>query len=223
MIQIKIIAIKIIAEAGCNWTTIMEAKQMIIKTRNVGCWAAKFQLFTKEMAKKAKIPEYLSLSKSETQDLFEYGKRHGIEVFFTPMYPEAVDWCEEIGVNYYKIRYKDRHDYNLIEMIKETKKPYFISMELEDNPKFGFGYEQRKVLFCKPYYPCGIGDYVFNSSIIFDGVSDHTKDLQLLKIALDTKNINPFEYWEKHMCLTKDCLESEWSVTFEELAEVLRK
>ena len=205
---------------GCNWNNLDEAKAMIDKCAEHGFKFAKFQLFKDEGQG---LPEHLYLTEGQAQMLFDYGKALNVEVFFTCMFAEAVDWCERIGVGRYKIRYMDRNNQGILKKVLDTKKPYFISMNLEDNPLFGYGYEQRKVLFCQPYYPCGIGDYVFNSSIIFDGISDHTKDLELLKLALDTHNTNPFKYWEKHMKLDSvNRLEDMWSVTFEELASVRR-
>ena len=211
---------RVIAECGVNWRNFEEALLMIKKAKEAGCWAAKFQLFTEEVA--PNLPKHLYLTHGQAEMLFDTGKHEvGIEVFFTPMFLEAVDWCEAIGVNYYKIRFKDRNNQELIDRIKQTKKIYFISMELEDNPHFGHGYEQRKVLFCKPFYPCGISEYIFNNSIIFDGISDHTKDLELFKLTSKFSVLNTFEYFEKHVKLDDDCIESAWSVTFEELAEVL--
>jgi sialic acid synthase SpsE len=51
----------------------------------------------------------------------------------------------------------------------------------------------------------------------YKGVSDHTPDFELF-----LKHSKGYEYWEKHVCLTKDCIEAEWSVTFEELEAVLK-
>ncbi|MDH3324150.1 MAG: N-acetylneuraminate synthase family protein [Candidatus Peregrinibacteria bacterium] len=216
---------KIVAEAGCNWSTMEEAKQFIDESKRLGLWATKFQIYNDELIKDHPDREFLKsimIDKEIAMILFEHGREIGQEVFFTPMFEEAVNWCEQIGVNYYKIRYMDRNNKDLINFIKKTGKTYFISMNCEDNPKFGFGFEQRKVLFCQPYYPSPISEYIWNSSIIYDGMSDHTKGTLLLKLALDTENLHCFKYWEKHVCLTKDCLESKWSVTFKELEVVLK-
>ena len=39
----------------------------------------------------------IMLTKEKAKELFDYGQSIGQEVFFTPMFPEAVEWCEEIS------------------------------------------------------------------------------------------------------------------------------
>jgi len=62
---------KVIAECGVNWHGFDEAILMIKKAKEVGCWAAKFQLFTKEVA--PNLPEHLYLQKMDAEVLFNYG------------------------------------------------------------------------------------------------------------------------------------------------------
>ena len=101
---------KIIAECAINWDTLEEAKLMISKCKDLGLFAAKFQLYNEESLEgieDPKVKEYClkrMLSFGQAHELFNYGKSIGQEVFFTPSFEKAVDWCEEIGVNYYKIR-----------------------------------------------------------------------------------------------------------------------
>lgn len=221
---------KIICEAGCNWTKFEDMLDMIIKAKEVGCFAVKFQLFTKEMAREAEIPEYLALPKEQAQVLFEFGKAEGIEVFFTPMYAEIVPFLEEIGVNYYKIRFKDRYNSKLLHKIMDLNKPTFIS---SDRQRTAWTKDILH-LFCIPKYPAKWGDY-YGELIIwqrgdgfydFDGISDHTPDTWMLERALDEKEhewYNKFEYWEKHIKLDGTTpLEDKWSVSFSELEEVLQ-
>ena len=206
---------KIIAECGINWRNLKEAKLMIKKSKEVGCWATKFQLFTKKEAPNLLFRLYLR--KWEVAELFNYGKEIGQEVFFTPMYLKAIDWCEDIGVNYYKIRFKDWFENNdkLIAKIMETKKPTFISLNKTVLPR-----PLHKFLFCVPEYPAYELDYFDSRKNIipfFNGISDHTKSTDIIRY------FGPeVEYIEKHVKLNDDCPESDWSVTFEELAEVLK-
>jgi len=208
---------KVIAECGVNWKNIEEAMVMILKAEKVGCWAAKFQIFNEKVA--PGLSKHLYLHREIVADLFEFGKNAGIEVFFTCMFPEAVDWCEDVGVNYYKIRYKDNENRGLISRVLMTDKPFFISADEVLN----IGIESRNMnpLFCRPIYPAHDVDYIapFSFYEYFKGVSDHTPGTTLLKKGLE-KDI---KYWEKHVKLDNNCIESAWSITFEELEEVLKE
>jgi len=70
---------KIVGEVGCNFKSIKEARQFIREGKKLGLFAIKFQLFSKQMAKEVGIPEYLSLTKIQAKELFEYGKHIGID------------------------------------------------------------------------------------------------------------------------------------------------
>jgi len=203
----------IIAECGCNWHSLDEAKLMIRKAHDIGCWAAKFQLFSEQYAEAHHLPRYLSLSKGSADFLFDCGNDAGIEVFFTPFDVERVEWCEEIDVNYYKIRFADRNNKELIDRVDLTDKPFFISSDKS------MGYLEGIDLYCVPTYPANIADYDNEAIMYFTSISDHTADLRLLKIS----KFYGFEWFEKHVKLNDNCLESAWSVTFEELAEVLQE
>lgn len=192
-----------------------EAKLMIKKAFDVGCFAAKFQLFNREVA--PNLPEHLYLTKEQARELFEYMKifpepLKSFPVFFTPMFEEAVDWCEDIGVNYYKIRYKDSPNIKLINKIKKTGKPCFISSYIP------YRMDNFISLCCIPEYPANVLRYLYHliKCRKFEGISDHTIDLEMFR-----KLQGYYDYWEKHVKLDNDCLESDWSVTFEQLAEVL--
>ena len=122
---------KIIAECAINYNSMEEAKLMIKRSKEVGCWASKFQLFNESNITNPEIRDYcmermLDLDKAKM--LFEYGKEIGQEVFFTPMY-DCIDFLEELGVNYYKIRCKDNKNFPLVKKCLNTKKKVFISVD----------------------------------------------------------------------------------------------
>ena len=218
------------------------AKEMIWEAKNLSsCMGvktlSKFQLYNNEIIKDSKDYDFLKsimLDKDKARELFEYGKSIGQEVFFSVMFEEAVDWCEEIGVKYYKIRHYDRHNKEIIEKVGNTKKTFFISMNekesiserglestiLEYHTKYK---EQVHILYCVPKYPAMYLEYP-DFSYTWDGISDHTPDLCLF---LEMKErSNKYEQWfERHVCLDRykdTCLEKEWSSSFSELAEVLK-
>ena len=213
------IRIKIIAECGVNYNSIEEAKEMIKRSKEVGCWASKFQLFTPEVA--PNLPEHLYLSFDHARELFEYGKSIEHVVFFTPMYIEAIDFLETIDIEYYKVRYNDRWNPFLLSKIIKTNKPYFVSYsyeELRDHADLyirQYEFEHMWPLFCVPKYPASFEDY---KHLITYGYSDHCPDLKLLEFA----KFHNALWFEKHVKLegTKP-LENEWSVGFSELEEIL--
>lgn len=207
---------RVIAECGVNWGSMREAKLMIQKAKESGCWAAKFQLFTKKEA--PNLPEHLYLTFEGAKELFDYGKSIDMEVFFTSMFLEAVNWCEQIGVKYYKIRYFDRHNRKLLKKIRKTKKLTFISLNSDEIRE-----KRRKILrkkqlplLCIPKYPAEV--YEYYKGYLFDGYSDHTSGIELLKHAQSLPWVKIFE---KHVKLDDNCIEAKWSVTFEKLKEVL--
>ena len=141
------------------------------------------------------------------------------------MFLEAVDWCEEIGVNYYKIRYKDNQNKELIQKIIKTKKPFFISSN-ENIPKSYLDplfYPKQLLknqinLLCIPSYPTKLKEYKKKNIAYYQGYSDHTENLKLLKIILN----KGMQYFEKHMKLNNtQPLEDAWSVSFAELEAIL--
>ncbi len=216
---------RIIGEMGCNWDSIKEAKQMIRLAQDSGCFGAKFQLFTMKMAKKAKIPPHLALSFGEANDLFKFGKhlKESFPVFFTPMSIKAFDWCESIGVDYIKIRHMDNNNREFYLRTKKMHKFTFISINSTNEMWRNFvDYKRGAFLYCVPKYPAKYIDYDIGINILdhYNGISDHTPSLRLLKEF--NKNFNDDFYFEKHLCIDKDCLEADWSITFEELKLVLK-
>jgi len=225
--------LKIIAEAGCNWTTMKEAFKFIEKSKELGLWATKFQIYNKENIKSNPnkiFLESIRITKTKAYYLLKYGEQIGQNVFFSVMYPEAVDWLEELQVSYYKIRYKDQNNVNLLEKIASTKKPTFLSCDQSylnwyslKNMKVDVDYP--RFLYCVPKYPAVYNDYLRNMPTssqmkMFAGISDHTSDLRLLEEAM----WHGVLYFEKHLMLDgTEPLEKDWSVSFSQLREVLNK
>ena len=219
--------LKIIAECGCNWNgNISNAFKMIKKAKEIGVDYVKFQIFKEEHIEnhpKFKELKKMILDCDQIEVLYDAGKKIGIEVFFTPFFPEAIDWLEKIGVLMYKVRYLDQNNYQLYKRLKKTKKIFLISCQ---EPKYtlysNIAFYQKNVryLYCVPNYPAKYKNY-FPLSTDFHGISDHTPDLGLLKFV--AQNMTSYEYFEKHIKLDDDCIESNWSVSFEELDELIKK
>lgn len=215
---------KIIAEAGCNWRTLKEAREFIRRSKALGLFATKFQLYNEDIIKDTpdyNFLKYIMLDYEKAKELFEYGKSINQEVFFTPMYLEAVEWCKQLNVKYIKVRCNEKTEISV--KVKNSYIPFFISLE------FGYSIAHYVMncipLVCVPKYPARFEDYLPDLTDItklneFRGVSDHTPDLRLFK---EVKNdfTNSY-YWEKHMKLDGTTpLEDKWSVSFKELEEVL--
>ena len=220
----------IVAECGVNYHDLINALVMILRSQDAGADACKFQLYDDNTIKNSPFESALKekmLSKNYAAELFNFGQHLQMDVFFTPMFLEAVDWCEEIGVKQYKIRYADRYNAPLIEKILDTGKPIIMSVDrefLEDPDLIIQHFNRFKFLLCVPHYPATIGDYrtireEFIPTGILSGISDHTRGSTLAKRVLEyDKNL----IIEEHVKLDDDCIEKDWSITFKELEELCR-
>jgi N,N'-diacetyllegionaminate synthase len=221
----------IIAEIGQNHEGNMNtAKYMIAVSKECGADLCKFQLFDPDKLYKPDFPLYKEVKQAElsfeqAKDLFNYGEKIGIEVFFSVFDVERVKWCEEIGVKRYKIacgvvvpRTGDNMD--LIRAIITTGKPTIVSYSrqpdfMETRPR------NFKTLYCVPEYPTPLnhvkfGEITFN---IMDGFSDHTIGLDASKIALARGAL----IIEKHFALSHhQGVDAEWSMIPSELKELKR-
>ena len=210
--------VRVIAECGCNWEgSLLTAMRMIQKAKDVGCWAAKFQLFNLEQAKQVNLPTNLILREFGAKTLLKFGRDIGIEVFFTPMYLEAVDILERIGIRFYKIRHADSANGDILNKFENILSPKFVSLSFRRwLPLHNLYY-----LKCVPKYPAKQEDYYEVFGCIdtnFDGVSDHTGNVELLYLFKDI-----FDFWEIHVKLDGTTpIEDKWSVSFSELERVLK-
>lgn len=203
----------IICELGCNWNNIRDFRTMVLMCKEMGIKFIKMQMFKPEMVPKELRKMYIG--KGRAKYFFNFAKSYGIELFFTPMYPGAVDILEEIGVNYYKIRFGDRYNFELLSKVYKTKKPVFIST---DNSLI-YNIERFIHLLCIPEYPARKEDYFADYVDDFEGISDHTKDLSLFKFAEASCS---FDWFEMHVCLDKKIsYEAKWSKELRKLREVL--
>lgn len=215
------IRIEIIAEFGCNWENREQAYFMMGEAKTLGINLIKFQLFTKEQVPKEL--EHMVIEEELAKELVETGKTYGQDVFFTPMYPAAIDMCERIGVKYYKIRYVDNKNLIIYRKIKKTKVPVFVSCSSPEETIYkNMAKYQKRIhfLYCIPKYPATYEQYEHIYSFLFnhfDGISDHTPSLKLFEKFKDL----PHVWFEMHMAFDEESYERKWSKTFEELKEVI--
>lgn len=214
----------IVAEIGQNWCGDFElALKLIDLAQENGADLVKFQLYDHDKLYKDE-PEVLdvALTKKQAFELFNYGEKVGIEVFFSVFDIERIRWCEEMGAKRYKIARGFNQDGPLVQAVKDTKKPYFISSLNYKNvmpmPLWG------QILYCISEYPTLINGLSFSKVVFdeitqYDGFSDHTIGLDAAKIAL----ARGARVIEKHFAIDHRTGEdAEWSMTPSELRELKR-
>jgi len=194
----------IVAEIGQNFIGDLElAKYLIYQSKENGAKLAKFQLY--DSVKLYGERQNTELSKDAAKMLFEYGKEIGIDVFFSVFDLERFGWCEEMGVQYYKLAYSQRNNSDLISAIQQTGKTWF-----------GSGID----MYCIPHYPTELKGLHFDKVDFIDqwyGYSDHTIGLHAAKIAI----AKGCQVIEKHFAIDhKTGVDALWSMTPIQLAEL---
>jgi len=127
---------QIIAEIGSNHLGDYEVGKKLIKScKDIGCSLIKMQLWkADDLYKDSPIYEQtkkLELSFDLAKRFFDYANTIGIDLFFSVFYDDAVDFCEEIGVKYYKIAARSVRNYSLLVKVAKTGKPVFVSFSVE--------------------------------------------------------------------------------------------
>lgn len=220
---------EIIAECGVNWDDLKQAKAMINKSRWALCDYAKFQLYNNKVIKHSPLQEELKermLTKKDAQELFDYGKKIGQPVIFTPMFMKAVDWIADMGCPMIKIRFDHREFLALVYRAIKVGVPVLISADRDYlNP---YPYMDVKLLYCVPKYPALDQEYTFNhadfdrglypGAPVFSGVSDHSKGLEVMARAKECGA----EFCEVHVMLEgTHPIDEAVSKTFEGVGEFL--
>jgi N,N'-diacetyllegionaminate synthase len=172
----------IVAEIGVNWDGNFDLlKNMMNKSKEIGCNAVKFQAFEPEMVKAHPESKRLlksAITKDNIQQINDLAKDIGIEWFCTPMYPDAVDFLNPY-VKRFKIREFDgrelleNNETEIFKRLVNTKKEIIVSSEVSPlKTKF---YENQRIrwLYCVPKYPSKISDHNFTLLKDFDGFSNH--------------------------------------------------
>lgn len=202
---------KVIGEVGANHMGSFETgKKLIDLCKDVGCELVKFQLWRADDLYRGEeiydTAKKLELGFDLAKKFFDYGKEVEIDVFFSVFYPEAITFCEKIGVKCYKISNAFSVNKEIVEGCLNTGKPVFISFsdyydvdeDLLKNPNV-------IPLYTIPKYP---PDYKnFNLDFLKKmiskggGYSNHYMDLffPLLSIYFGSKWI------ELHVKLDKVC------------------
>jgi len=178
---------KIIGEIGLNHMNDFETgKKLIDLCIETGCSLAKLQLWKADDLFKGKDTyeqnKKFELSNSLATKFFDYGKENGMDIFFSVFYPEAVDFCEELGVKYYKLSNAFSINKEMVKKCLNTKKPVIISFS--DYYPIDYRLVSNKQvipLYVVPVYPPKYSDFnIGRLKKIIDaggGYSNHYTDL----------------------------------------------
>lgn len=176
----------IVAEIGVNWDGNKDlARQMIQKSKDIGCNAVKFQAFNEEIIGKHPESDRLLRSAINPENIGfidKTSKDIGIEWFCTPMYPEAVDllipYVQRFKIREYDARLLIENKQSLLlDKVFHSNKEVIASSE-KIPPKLNH-YDDSKLkwLYCIPKYPCELNDLNFSNLSKFDGYSNHCPNI----------------------------------------------
>ena len=203
--------ITIIAEIGQNHGGNMQsARDMIYGAKANGADLVKLQLYDSlNLYGEHQLAE---LTQMQAQELFDYGKGVGIEVFFSVFDLTRVLWCEQMGVERYKIANSERHNNKLIKAVCETKKPMFVSIGLHKRLPDIPTKARVDFLYCVARYPAPL-DEVYLGKVnfnLYSGYSDHTIGLDACMVALS----RGAKIIEKHFTQDKELkgADHQWSM-----------
>ena len=207
--------IVIIAECGINhFGDMAVAKELIRQAKKCGADYAKFQLYDVDkvfpdkmiMARGKNWYEDVKptqLTKDQAKMLFDYGREVGIEVFYSVFDLERVEWCENIGVERYKIGSNQYKNIKLLRRINQTHRPVWVSWTSRELKLKSDAYGYADFLYCVPKYPPELEElHLEEVDFIgyFCGFSDHTVGIEASMIAMS----RGARIIEKHFCLTRN-------------------
>lgn len=211
----------LIAEIGSNWDGDMElAKETIDQCLFAGADMVKFQLWKTDIVY-PNNPENKKweMSFEQAKELYNYA---GGKCFFTPSYPEAVDFLESIHIPIYKIASvtsAQKHPYALetMQKVADTGKPVIISYGYGDKTDDIFEDSFIMRLDCVPKYPATQKDY--REIYKFGFLSDHTIGTNNM---LSYYNLKKDIVIEKHVKLRDNSSpDSPFSLYTKELADFI--
>ena len=219
----------IISEIGVNWDGDFDiAKEMISRSKNLGCNAVKFQSFDEKNlgnhSEKSKLLES-TINKKNIDTIDDIAKSVGIEWFCTPMNTDAVELLDPY-VNKFKIRELDgrilleNKTNDMIDKILKTDKLVFVSSYNSPKNSMFWNNPQINWMYCVPKYPCDLSDLDFRNLEDFSGFSNHCPDI----VAPLTAAILGAEIIEVHVTSNKtnDFVDNPVSFDFEELSSLMK-
>jgi len=245
----------IIAEMSANHAGSLEhAKEIIWAAKEAGADCIKIQTYTADTLTLDCDNEYFKIKSGPWQDqetmytlygkantpwewhkeLKEEAKKAGIDFFSTPFDFTAVDFLEELGVEFYKIASPEMVDIPLLKYVASKGKPIIMStgmanlgeIELAVNAIRSMGNDQIAILRCATAYPAVTDQMnlatLQNMAEIFGvpvGLSDHSRG----SIGAVAAVLLGGSIIEKHFCISRDIEspDSFFSMNKEEFAAMV--
>jgi len=192
--------VKIIAEVHPQFMGSMnELERMIIQCKVNGADYIKVQLYNSKKLFNNNDRDFLEITKKEFFQIANYSQKIGIKLFASIFDEEKINWCEDAGVDIYKIASRTiNDDIKLCEKIIDLNKKVIISLGMYDfkNKPVPFLNDNIIYLYCVSKYPTQLTDIDmpdFDNSF-FSGFSDHTIGISASLYAVS----KGAEYIEKH-------------------------
>lgn len=199
--------LKIIAEIGNNHEgNINNAYELVRLAKFGGADCVKFQLYSSQHIFGDDSRAKYELSYKQIEGLKSLCDTLEIELFASVFDEERLQWCEDIGVDRYKIASRTyRHDFEFVEKVIDIGKPTYISLGMID--PFASDYPlviKPNVIYfnCVSKYPTTYDDlspmnFDFNDDVL--GWSDHTIGISACLLAIS----RGAQYIEKHFTMDK--------------------
>lgn len=226
---------KVIAEIGSNWRSLNDCHESIIKAKEAGAWAVKFQLFTpnslygpNEKFDLSQLGMTPYLHPHWIPHLAKHATDLDLEFMCTAFSPREYEIVNE-HVNYHKIASAELTDISILKKVNSFKKPVFLSTggsDIHDEIRNALLYLRDcdvTIMYCVADYPAKIIDFKKLKQMQYEfgdgydyGYSDHSLDLlNIPRLAKEAEAT----VLEKHVRLSNilDTPDASHSCTFDEL------
>lgn len=211
----------IISEIGINHNgDFRRIEELIRQSEEGGADYAKFQLYSSQRVFGDDSRKKNEFTFEQVKDIKGICDYYNIEFFASVFDSEKLEWCENIGVNIYKIASRTvLKEPELCKEIIATRKPVYASLGFWNKTSLPFISSNVKYFNCISKYPTSSLDYAdFNYDHNIIGFSDHSYG-----IAYALYNISKgAQVIEKHFTLNKgmDGNDHIGSMNLDELANL---
>lgn len=211
---------KIISEVGINHNGDFRYIEELVRLSAAGgADFAKFQLYSSQRVFGDDSRKRNEFTFSQVETIVRICQHYGIEFFASVFDEEKLQWCETLGVNYYKIASRTVvKEPDLCRQILDLGKPTFVSLGFWEQQELPLAdYPNVQYLNCISKYPTTCLDIrpmrPYSGSVV--GFSDHSYGVGfcLHQIAHGARVI------EKHFTMNKSMEGNDHigSMTYEEL------
>lgn len=228
----------IIAEIGINFNDDMNVMHNMIRDCAIaGADYCKVQLYSPEalFGKNGEDPNEeiyngvigSELNKENVKQIMGWCREEGIGFTASVFDFERFGWCEELGIEVYKIASRtSKLTRDLAETIAKTGKPCWMSLGFDSEP-LDSKYTNVQYLWCKSMYPTEYSEMKkmpksFEDTI-YAGISDHSLGIEasLVGVARGSKVVEKHVTYSK-LGSAKSNFDHVCSITFDELAELVK-